>query len=429
MRSYLKSTLNPLLGSLHNRNDNSESSILKRVADLDMALVHYEQNLDIPEVHLVYTPLLTEAADRCRAAGRLLTSTELGWGEKPSSDLLNGFLSIKGQWAHEIHKLISHTRELNQGTTIQEINYWSVLRSSLETISHELESYEVQLLFSILKDNNLVVSAGTFEATTGLRSRLEEAVSNEEWLSGLPMNSLLACNDFSQMEIVIEKIFTQLKRVKNVKGYPVSRTVDLVNSINKDVLKQCITILNASHAMQEDYDVFSTLIGGCLSVLKQWDNQTIPFWSFLRSNSKMGPKTGNKPVNSISIRFIDLLIPLKERLEMIQAFRSNHERFLVILQQMCKTVEDKALVNLVQSAYEPFRRVVISDLSESAASECVYLTKEYNRVVDQVDQSIVETIRTQLSGVSSTEQMFTIFRRFTKLFFRPHIQGLFLSFE
>ena len=143
----------------------------------------------------------------------------------------------------------------------------------------------------------------------------------------------------------------------------------------------------------------------------------------------MGPKTGNKPVNSISIRFIDLLIPLKERLEMIQAFRSNHERFLVILQQMCKTVEDKALVNLVQSAYEPFRRVVISDLSESAASEWVYLTKEYNRVVDQVDQSIVETIRTQLSGVSSTEQMFTIFRRFTKLFFRPHIQGLFLSFE
>ena len=254
-------------------------------------------------------------------------------------------------------------------------------------------------------------------------------MSNEEWLSGLPMNSLLACNDFSQMEIVIEKIFTQLKRVKNVKGYPVSRTVDLVNSINKDVLKQCITILNASHAMQEDYDVFSTLIGGGLSVLKQWDNQTIPFWSFLRSNSKMGPKTGNKPVNSISIRFIDLLIPLKERLEMIQAFRSNHERFLVILQQMCKTVEDKALVNLVQSAYEPFRRVVISDLSESAASEWVYLTKEYNRVVDQVDQSIVETIRTQLSGVSSTEQMFTIFRRFTKLFFRPHIQGLFLSFE
>ena len=108
MRSYLKSTLNPLLGSLHNRNDNSESSILKRVADLDMALVHYEQNLDIPEVHLVYTPLLTEAADRCRAAGRLLTSTELGWGEKPSSDLLNGFLSIKGQWAHEINLSVTH---------------------------------------------------------------------------------------------------------------------------------------------------------------------------------------------------------------------------------------------------------------------------------------------------------------------------------
>ena len=175
-----------------------------------MALVHYEQNLDIPEVRLNFPSFLIEAADKCRAAGRLLSSAELGWGEKPNSDLLNQLLPLKGQWLREIQKLTSHSRDIKQGTSLQEINYWSVLKSSLENIAKLFDSYEVQVLFSVLKTNNLIVSAGTFEVTTRLRSRLEEVTENAELMNGVPINSLLANHDFPGLASVIQQLFVPL---------------------------------------------------------------------------------------------------------------------------------------------------------------------------------------------------------------------------
>ena len=153
VRSCLHSTLNPLLSTFRRseKSDSSESSLFKRVADLDMALVHYEQNLDIPEVHLTFPPFLVEAGEKCRAAGRLLSSAELGWGEKPSSELLNSLLHLKGQWMRELRKLMEHQRDPNGGTTLQEINYWSVLRGSLEQVAATLQAYEVQVLFAVVR--------------------------------------------------------------------------------------------------------------------------------------------------------------------------------------------------------------------------------------------------------------------------------------
>ena len=419
VRSCLHNTLNPLLNTFRRseKEDSGESSLLKRVADLDMALVHYEQNLDIPDVHLNFPPFLVEAGNKCRAAGRLLSSSELGWSEKPSSDMLNQLMRLKGQWMRDIHKLTEHTRELKRGTTLQEINYWSVLRGALEKVNEALQSYEVQVLFSVLKSSNMIVSAGSFEITTGMKAKLEDVVGNVELLSGIPMNSLLASSDFATVRTIVEQIFTQLKKVKNARGYSISRTVDLVNSINKDVFNQCMAVLSSQRVFNLTYSHFSSMMNDAASVFKTWEDETVSFWQFLM---ELGTRRNDKA----SLKFQNTLVPLEERLKVIQAFRDMHERFVTILQQVLSTQEqDRDLVHQVMSAYERFRPYNVSDLSESALNEWELLMKEYNATLDQVDQSLVDTLRTRLENARSTEQMFDVFSRYNALFFRPRIQG------
>ena len=394
-----------------------ETSILKRVADLDMALVHYEQNLDIPEVHLNFPPVLVEAADKCRAAGRLLSSVELGWGEKPNSDLLNQLLSLKGQWLREIQKLTSHTRDIKQGTSLQEINYWSVLKSSLENTAKLFDSFEVQILFSVLKSNNMIVSAGTFEVTTGLRTRLEEVTENAELMNGVPINSLLANHDFPAFSSVIQQLFVQLKKIKNNRSYPITRMVDFVNLINRDVSSQCISILHSIRMMDVEYDEFSTIVKDCFSVFKTWDDEIISFWQFLKGLCVQRS-------DSTLVKFTSSFGPLQQRLKTVQAFRDLHNRFVVTLQQVIVPQEkESSLIGQVTEAYSALRSVDVSDFSEAAVNEWNELMKNYNHHLDAVDQSLSEMICAKLNGARSTEQMFQVFSKYNRLFFRRRIQA------
>ena len=381
-----------------------------------MALVHYEQNLDIPEVRFNFPSFLIEAADKCRAAGRLLSSAELGWGEKPNSDLLNQLLPLKGQWLREIQKLTSHSRDIKQGTSLQEINYWSVLKSSLENIAKLFDSYEVQVLFSVLKTNNLIVSAGTFEVTTRLRSRLEEVTENAELMNGVPINSLLANHDFPGLASVIQQLFVQLKKLKNNRGYPISRMVDFVDLINRDVTNQCISILHSVRLMDIDFKSFSSMMKDCNHVFKVWDDEIISFWQFLKELCARR----NDPV---LVKFTSTFTPLQQRLKTVQAFRELHNRFIETLQQVIAPQEKEAsLVNQVIEAYTILRSVDVSDLSEGAIAEWNELVKSYDHQMESVDQSLAEMIRGKLNGSHSTEQMLQIYGKYNRLFFRRRIQ-------
>ena len=156
MRSYLQSTLNPLFNTLK-RNDfgeEGEFTFSKYVADLDTALVQYEQNLEIPNVQIVFPPFLIEAAEKCRAASSLLSSSELGWDDLPSKEMEDELKSLVNQWSASIQRLTDHSRDVKQGTVLQEVNYWIVLQNALQEVLQQMEMYESQLLFRLLQINN-----------------------------------------------------------------------------------------------------------------------------------------------------------------------------------------------------------------------------------------------------------------------------------
>ena len=418
VRSCLHSTLNPLLNTIRrsDKSDSSESSLFKRVTDLDMALVHYEQNLNIPEVHLNFPSFLVEAGDKCRAAGRVLTSAELGWGEKPSPDLLNRLLHLKGKWMSDLRKLMEHTRDPNEGTTLQEINYWNVLRGALEQVATTLQSYEVQVLFAVVRQNNLV-SGNSLEMEKAMEARLKNVAENAELLNGVPINALLTSTSLTAVHEAIVPIFPQLKKIRNCPGYPVVRIVGLVNLITKDVLNQCLSILSGQRLMDLPFEQFTQTVMEVYEVCKTWDAEKTSMWHFLRElNTRRNEKC--------STHFKDSLAPLKVQMNTVESFRNAHQRYLEGLEKVAAAHEqERKLLHDLESAYSRFCEFNVSDLSQGAHEEWKALTKAYDANIEMVDQSLVNSLSAQLEGSRSTHQTFKLFGEYNVLFFRPCIQS------
>lgn len=388
---------------------------MKRVADLDIALVHYEQNIDIPEIHLVFPPFLIEAANKCRAAGHLLSSSELGWGDRISNDMKNKLMSLKKQWLDDIQRVTGHRREITQGTALREVNYWLALRNSLQSISQSLEAYEVQLLFHLLKSSNLIVSANTFDNASNLRPRLEEVSSNYEFLKEIPLNSLLTATDFPSLKTILTSLFSQLKRIKSARYYPIARLVNFVNCISSDLYKKCLSLLEKQRILSYSYNDFSILVNDITAVFKNWESESLVLWGELRElMSKRGEKGFVKFVSSFDL--------LKDRIRIIRDFREMHEKYLNSLQNVFSSKDSMAISNQFATAYEPFRNYMVADLSEANIQAWTLLSEEYNRHIEQMDQHIVSILRDKLSSVHSSDQMFVVFEKYNSLFFRPRIQ-------
>ena len=425
MRSYLRSTLNPLL-NYFKRNDSDDnngtfmfimiykldSSISKKVADLDMALANYEQNLDIPEVQLYFPQFLIEAANTCRAAGHLLSINELGWDTQDIKDLENQLLSIKSQWVKEIHRLTNHTRDVKQGTSLQEVNYWNVLSKSCETLLQRLDVYEVQLLFHTLKSQHLIVSANILDNVRELQQKLEESKRNSQFLNTIPIETLITSNDLASINSLIPVLFTKLKQIKNNRYYPVPRFVDFVYVISVDVTRKCISLLENQRIMNYPYDKFTSITQTILSIFKSWNNECPPLWHTIREFNK-----------EFRFQFKFEFKELEERIQIISDFRTKHEEYIQAIQQVFTYQENSTLLNKVNSAYEPFHHYMIVDFTPMNLQKWQDLIEEYNHHLEQLDQDIVDIIHEKLNNVHTTDQMYAVFRKFGLLFFRPRINS------
>ena len=140
-------------------------------------------------------------------------------------------------------------------------------------------------------------------------------------------------------------------------------------------------------------------------------------WHFLRD---LGTRRNEK----YTLRFLDALDPLKKRLLAVEGFRKAHERYWEGLQGIAAAHEqERELLRELAGAYDRFREFNVSDLSKGAQEEWAALTKAYDADVEVVDQNLVTSLRAQLEGSRSTQQTFTLFGQYNRLFFRPCIQG------
>ncbi|RXG51479.1 Cytoplasmic dynein 1 heavy chain 1, partial [Armadillidium vulgare] len=144
-KSYVKES-----GKIERDGDKMAPSVEKKIAELEMGLLHLQQNIDIPEISLPIHPIVAQVIKRCADEG---TRPKLeDFGDKVEDTLfLNQLTSGVARWIREIQKVTKLDRDPSSGTALQEISFWLNLERALLKIQDKGSSLEVSLTLNILK--------------------------------------------------------------------------------------------------------------------------------------------------------------------------------------------------------------------------------------------------------------------------------------
>lgn len=84
-------------------------SVEKKIAELEMGLLHLQQNIEIPEISLLIHPIITNIAKQCYERGEKPKVTDFG-DKVEDPTFLNQLQSGVNRWIREIQK-VSNTNK------------------------------------------------------------------------------------------------------------------------------------------------------------------------------------------------------------------------------------------------------------------------------------------------------------------------------
>lgn len=79
-------------------------SVEKKMAELEMGLLHLQQNIDIPEISLQVHPVVAHVIKKCAEEGRKPTVADFG-DKVEDSSFLNQLQNGVNRWIKEIKKV------------------------------------------------------------------------------------------------------------------------------------------------------------------------------------------------------------------------------------------------------------------------------------------------------------------------------------
>lgn len=126
------------------------TTVEKKIAELEMGLLHLQQNIDIPEITLQIHPVVVSVMKKCQQENRKATVADFG-DKVEDSVFLNQLQTGVGRWIREIQKVTKLDRDPSSGTALQEISFWLNLDRALSRIQEKRDSPEVALTLDILK--------------------------------------------------------------------------------------------------------------------------------------------------------------------------------------------------------------------------------------------------------------------------------------
>ncbi|KAK8797138.1 hypothetical protein WA158_004348 [Blastocystis sp. Blastoise] len=426
-QSYLSNALTPLLSSfitVDKKDDTDSSMLLKKINELEVALNQYQQNMEIPEIHLQYHALIKNAAQLCYEKKTLLTLKEVGLEEAiQDNTFINKLQEGVNRWVKEIQKVTKLKREVIGGSTLQEVNFWNSMERALLDIQEKQQSYEVQLTLNCLKAARRTLAVMTFENDTGLITTQNKVKDIMELMRNFPIDAILAAPTLEDLDSAIVNVFIHLKKFRNISSYPIASAGELVNSISRDITDRLYKLLPSKNIMSipiTDFDHLSLQMKKIINNIESGIISTRD--EILRDYQKRTNQSGVVKYNFtyplLNNRFIE-----------IYQFRKNHEQFRSILIKVMDGGADSIQIQQLDSAYRPFLGINALDTSSDGTSMWKLLQQEYDQQIDEVEKQIIINLKEKLSNTKTSDEMFRVFKRFNALFVRPRIQGAIQQFQ
>ena len=141
----------------------------KKFAELELSLLHLQQNVEIPETHLIIHPVIQKAVEQAQGNGTRPSINNIPQKLLSDSTFLNALHSHVNQWIKSIQAVTKLSRDVASGTASQEINFWLSLERALEGIEAQLRSEDVLMIMDCLRNAKRYHATVSFIADTGLK--------------------------------------------------------------------------------------------------------------------------------------------------------------------------------------------------------------------------------------------------------------------
>ncbi|XP_017775192.1 PREDICTED: dynein heavy chain, cytoplasmic isoform X3 [Nicrophorus vespilloides] len=458
LHSYVSKTVAPFFksyvkesGRADRDGDKMAPSVEKTIADLEMGLLHLQQNIDIPEITLTIHPNVANIVKHCADEGRKAKITD--FGEKlEDSSFLNALQHGVNRWTKEIQKVTKLDRDPSSGTALQEISFWLNLERALHRIQEKRESMEVTLTLDVLKHGKRFHATVSFDSDTGLKQALATVNDYNPLMKDFPINDLLAATELERIRAAIQLIFLHLRKIKTTK-YPIQRCLRLVESVSRDLGAQLLKVLGTRRLVHIPFDEFEKVMIQCFEVFTCWEDEYEKLQGLLRDIVKKKRDEHIKCVWRIYVQHKKL----QSRMEQIRKFRRQHEQLRTVIVRVLRpsvreinlsgveadttdleapkqdtfTIDaaDANAIEEVNLAYENVKEVDCLDISKDGQDAWDAAVQRYEERIDRVETRITAHLRDQLGTAKNANEMFRIFSRFNALFVRPHIRGAIREYQ
>ncbi|KZT09045.1 uncharacterized protein LAESUDRAFT_696464 [Laetiporus sulphureus 93-53] len=401
----------------------------KKFAELELSLLHLQQNVEIPETHLTIHPIIQRTVEEARAAGRRPSISDIPPKLLNDSSFLNTLHGHVNQWIKSIQTVTKLNRDVSSGTASQEINFWLSLERALEGIEAQLRSEEVNMVMDCLRNAKRFHATVSFIADTGLKDATDTVHKYNQLMKDFPLNELLSATDLEKIQEALVLIFQHINRKLKLSPYPIRRALPLVEAISRDFNDQLLRVLTSHRLLYTPYDTFERLMSQTEGIFRTWTDNMKEFTNVARE------VTRKRSEKFIPIKIAAAHAKLQERINYLRNWRKQHEQLAAM------TAPTKGLSGVgveiggidmeaeVKEAYEVIKRIDVLDVSTEGNEIWVAAENAYNERVARVENQIIARLRDRLGTARNANEMFRVFSKFNALFVRPKIRGAIQEYQ
>ncbi|KAF2838922.1 hypothetical protein M501DRAFT_1004768 [Patellaria atrata CBS 101060] len=419
-------------------------STKKKIAELELSLLHLQQNIEIPELSLSMHPVIQSALDAAEARG-VRPSTDLIPAELlADSTFLNNLQSTVNNWIKSIQTITKTSRDPSTGTATQEINFWLSMESALESIEAQLRSDGVQLTMEVLRHAKRFQATVSFSADTGLKETTDLVQKYNQLMRDFPLDDLLSATSLQKILEAIVQIFAHLNKKLRICPYPVRRALLLVEAISGDLDAQLHKLLHGRSLMHLDYQEFESIMVIADRIWQTWEDNVKEFTTVAREAIR------RRNEKLIPIKITARHLQTRNRLSYVRTFRANHEQLQHTIINVLgaesaprdskdaangggpiviEEIGDVDAVEEVAQAYTALKDVDILDVSPEGTRIWAQAEETYNERTSRVENSIIARLRDRLATAKAANEMFRVFSKFNALFVRPKIRSAIAEYQ
>lgn len=381
---------------------NSVSNTRKRFNELILSLGHLQQKIQIPDLLLLASPGIRMILSNPDAAS---DESVLG-----NTSTLNELTKLVNSWIRTIQSVTSLTKSPFDGTSLhEEVQYWKSLEMALVSIDEQVNQPEVKRAIEILNAVKRFQTTLAFQNNLGLTGKLAETKEYNSLLKDLPIDELIASRDVSAdlgaFETTVADLFSHLKRWKSLNAFSLTRMIDLIEMLLKEIVQSLATILASLNLMNIPLTRLETL----------FSEEINPLIMMIENNVKFMVNIIRELMRKRQEKFMIIkinqqaLTVLMERLNQILHFRQEHQSLLLVLSYF---PESEDLSEELKQAYAK-RMSALNPLDFSMLAQSMW-DSNHNAYLEEysvIRDSVALLVNRKLDECASFTDYICLFRK------------------